>query len=91
MIVRILGEGQLRVDDTIAANLHALDADVEAAVEHDDQAALARALTALLECARQGTQLPPDSLEPSDVIIPHEDATIEEVRDLLTGEGLIPG
>jgi hypothetical protein len=91
MIVRILGEGQLRVDDEAAAQLQALDADVEAAVERNDQAALAAALGALLARARQGTPLPPDSLEPSDVIIPHEDATIEEVRKLLTDEGLIPG
>jgi hypothetical protein len=91
MIVRILGEGQLRVDDQAAAQLQALDADVEAAVERNDQAALAAALGALLARARQGTPLPPDSLEPSDVIIPHEDATIEEVRKLLTDEGLIPG
>ncbi len=91
MIVRILGEGQLRVNDEAAAQLQALDADVEAAVERNDQAALAAALGALLERARQGTPLPPDSLEPSDVIIPHEDATIEEVRKLLTDEGLIPG
>jgi PspA-Associated protein len=92
MIVRILGEGQLRVDDAAAADLHALDADVEAAVERNDQAALAAALGAMLARARRGgTALPPDSLEPSDVIIPHEDATIEEVRKLLTDEGLIPG
>ena len=91
MIVRILGEGQLRVDDAAAADLHALDADVEAAVERNDQAALAAALSALLARARQGTPLPPDSLEPSDVIIPHEDATLDEVRKLLTDEGLIPG
>jgi hypothetical protein len=91
MIIRILGEGQLRVDDAAAADLNALDADVEAAVQRNDQAALAVALTALLARARQGTPLPPDSLEPSDVIIPHEDATVAEVRKLLTDEGLIPG
>ena len=33
MIVRILGEGQLRVDDAAATELHALDVDVEGAVE----------------------------------------------------------
>jgi hypothetical protein len=92
MIVRILGEGQLRVDDSVADELHALDTDLESAVEHDDQAALTTALDALLERARsQGTPLPPDSLEPSDVIIPHEGATVAEVRKLLTDEGLIPG
>ncbi|HEV2451330.1 MAG TPA: hypothetical protein VGS62_05345 [Streptosporangiaceae bacterium] len=92
MIVRIMGEGQFRVDDTVTAELQALDADVEAAVEKDDQKALAAALGALLDKARSyGTPLPPDTLEPSDVIIPPQDATVAEVRKLLTDEGLIPG
>ena len=61
-------------------------------MERNDQAALDAALGALLARARsQGTPLPPDSLEPSDVIIPHEGATVDEVRKLLTDEGLIPG
>jgi len=91
MIIRILGEGQFEIDEATAAELQALDADVEAAVERNDQAGLAAALGAMLARARQGTPLPPDSLEPSDVIIPYEDATIDEVRKLLTDEGLIPG
>ncbi len=92
MIVRILGEGQLRVDDAAAAELQALDADLEAAVERNDQEALTAALARCSSRARsQGTPLPPDSLEPSDVIIPHEGATLAEVRKLLTDEGLIPG
>ena len=92
MIVRILGEGQLKLNDAAASDLQALDAELEAAVEHDDQAALNKALEALLERARgHGEPLPPDSLEPSDVIIPHEGATVAEVRKLLTDEGLIPG
>ena len=91
MIIRILGEGQFEIDEATAAELQALDADVEAAVERNDQAGLAAALGAMLARARQGTPLPPDSLEPSDVIIPYEDATVDEVRKLLTDEGLIPG
>ena len=92
MIVRILGEGQLRLDDAITAELQSLDSELEAAVERDDQDALNTALGALLDKARShGTPLPPDSLEPSDVIIPHEGATLAEVRKLLTDEGLIPG
>lgn len=92
MIVRILGEGQFRVDDAVAAELQALDSDLEAAVEHNDQDALSAALRALLDRTRsQGTALAADSLEPSDVIIPHEDATLDEVRKLITDEGLIPG
>jgi hypothetical protein len=92
MIIRILGEGQLRVDDAVATELQALDKALEAAVEHNDQGALDAALSALLDRARsQGTELPADSLEPSDVIIPHEGATLDEVRKLITDEGLIPG
>lgn len=91
MIIRILGEGQFRVDDATAAELQALDVGVESAVERNDQGALTAALGALLARARQGTPLPPDSLEPSDVIIPYEDATVDEVRKLMTDEGLIPG
>jgi hypothetical protein len=91
MINRILGEGQFQIDDATAAELQALDSDVEAAVKRSDQAGLTVALGALLARARQGEPLPPDSLEPSDVIIPYENATVDEVRKLLTGEGLIPG
>jgi hypothetical protein len=92
MIVRILGEGQFRVDDAASARLHALDADVEAAVERNDQPALDAALAALHEAAlADATALPPDTLVPSDVIIPHDGATVAEVRQLLTDEGLIPG
>jgi hypothetical protein len=91
MIIRILGEGQFRIDDATAADLQTLDASVESAVERSDQGALTAALGALLARARQGTPLPPDSLEPSDVIIPYEDATVDDVRKLLTDEGLIPG
>src|SRR5580693_7114196 len=39
MIVRILGEGQLALDDDDAARLQSLDSDLEAAVERSDQAA----------------------------------------------------
>lgn len=92
MIIRILGEGQLQIDDAVAAELQTLDAELEAAVNRNDQAALDTALAALLDRARtQGKSLPEDSLEPSDVIIPHEGATLDEVRKLLTDEGLIPG
>ena len=91
MIIRILGEGQFQMDDAATAELQALDADVEAAVRRNDQGALTAALGGLLARARQGTPLPPDSLEPSDVIIPYEDATVDEVRKLMTDEGLIPG
>lgn len=92
MIVRILGEGQLEVADDQLDRLNELDAAVESAVEAGDTEAFAGALTALLDGVRQaGTPLAEDSLEDSDLILPPADATIEEVRALLSGDGLIPG
>jgi hypothetical protein len=48
-------------------------------------------LHALLDKVRElGTPLPDDSLEPSELILPSPDATLEEVRELLSDDGLIP-
>ena len=92
MIVRILGEGQFRVDDSATAELNRLDTELESAVERADEPAFKAALTGLLAQVRaQGSPLPPDILEASDLILPHQDSSMDEVRKLLTDEGLIPG
>ena len=92
MIVRILGEGQFEVDDAATVELNRLDTELEAAVDHDDEAAFAAALHGLLAQVRtQGSPLPPDSLEPSDLILPDKDSSMDDVRRMLTDEGLIPG
>jgi hypothetical protein len=92
VIVRILGEGQFRVDDSAATELNQLDNDLEAAVNRGDEAAFAAALTHLLaEVRAQGSPLPPDILETSELILPHQDSSMDEVRKLLAEDGLIPG
>ena len=92
MIIRIMGEGQLKLEDQSVDELNKLDADLEKAVERDDETAFASALHALLARAREvGVALPSDAIEPSDLILPREGATIGEVRELLTDGGLIPG
>jgi hypothetical protein len=92
VIVRILGEGQFQVDDGATAELNRLDSELEKAVNSNDEAGFTGALGALLAQVRaQGSPLPPDSLEPSDLILPPQDASMDEVRKMLTDEGLIPG
>ncbi len=92
MIIRIMGEGQLKLEDSAVDELNKLDADLEKAVEGSDEAAFGSALSALLARARAvGVELPPDAIEPSELILPREGATIDEVRDLLADGGLIPG
>jgi hypothetical protein len=92
MIVRILGEGQLELPDSAAEELSQLDAALESAVERNDEAAFRPALTALLAKVRQvGSPAEADDLRPSELIIPRPDSSMDEVRKLLTDEGLIPG
>jgi hypothetical protein len=91
MIVRILGEGQWEVDETHLAALNALDAEVERAVDAGDVAAFTEGFAQLLDAVRtQGVRVPDESLLDSDLILPPADATLEEVRGLLTEEGLVP-
>jgi hypothetical protein len=92
VIVRISGEGQFSIDDAATAELNRLDSELEAAVNRNDEAAFTAALHGLLEQVRaQGSPLPADTLESSDPILPPQDASMDEVRSMLTEEGLIPG
>ena len=92
MIIRIMGEGQYEVADEAAAAMNAHDDEVAAAVAAGDEETFRSALHAMLsELRASGARLPDDSLVSSDVVLPAEDATIEEVRDLLGAEGLLPG
>lgn len=91
MIIRILGEGQYDVSDDALDRLNQLDATVEAAVESGDTDAFGTALAALLGGVRTiGLPHDPEALDESDLILPPSDATIDEVRALMDGEGLIP-
>ncbi|MEU1465328.1 hypothetical protein ABZ467_32595 [Streptomyces sp. NPDC005727] len=92
MIVRIMGEGQVKLDDAHFTELNKLDDELLAEMEGGDGAGFRRTLSTLLDAVRRlGTSLPDDALEPSDLILPSPDATLEEVRELLGDEGLIPG
>ena len=92
MIIRILGEGQLQVDDSAAKELNVLDAALEKAVNAGDEQAFRPALAALLDRVRSlGTPLAEDAIEPSDLILPYAGAGLEDVRGMMAGEGLIPG
>ena len=93
MIVRILTEGQWELSDDAVRTLSPLDDEVEKAVRTGNEAELAAALHALLEQVRSsGRPVPDDQLLDSDLILPSTAATVEEVRELLSGseEGLIP-
>jgi len=91
VIVRLLGEGQFRVDDAIIARLNELDAEIERAVAGGDEHALWTGLQALADVVRtNGRRLSDDELTPSDAVIPPEDLSLDEARELLSEGGFIP-
>ena len=92
MIIRILGEGQFDVSDDAIDRLNELDDAVERAVEAGDEAAFSAALAALQDGVRtMGVPHAVEGLETSDLILPPSEAKIEDVRELLSDDGLIPG
>jgi hypothetical protein len=92
MILRILEEGQYDVPDGVLNELNALDDELVASVEAGEGGRFERALAELLNRVREsGGRVADDYLGPSDLVLPPADATLEEVGEMLSEEGLIPG
>lgn len=82
----------MKLDDAHFTELNRLDDELLAEMESNDEAGFQRTLDALLDAVRRlGTPLPDDALEPSELILPSADASLEEVREMLSDDGLIPG
>jgi hypothetical protein len=91
VIVRLMGEGQFEVDDEVAKGLNDLDGQAEQALEAGDQERLSELLQRMAEVVRtNGARLPDDDLSPSEAIIPPDDLSLDEARELFEDEGLIP-
>ncbi len=91
MIVRLMGDGQYRIEEGVAKQLNELDDQALAALERGDEAELDSCLEAMRRTVKaQGTPLPDDHIAPSDVIVPPSDLTLEESRELFSEQGLIP-
>ena len=82
------------VRDRRRAHGPAQRAGLRAAVGRDagQEAAFTTALSALLDAVRGlGTPLPDEEITPSGLVLPDEDTSLTQVRQVLSDEGLIPG
>jgi hypothetical protein len=91
MIVRIMSEGQWRLPDEKLDELNKVDGELEKAVSAGDEEAFKTAFTALLDFVRSGEKVPDDELHDSDAILPPSDSSLAEMRELISGDGLIAG
>jgi hypothetical protein len=91
MIVRLMGEGQYRIDEGLRSRLNELDTRAAEKIDQEDEPALDQILDEMAQLVRdEGERLPDDDLSASDLIIPPSDLTLEETRALFSDEGLIP-
>lgn len=91
MIVRLMGEGQYKIDEGVRSRLNELDDKAMGALERNDEAELDGCLDQMAQMVRsEGTELELDDLHPSDLLIPPSDLTLEETRKLFSEDGLIP-
>jgi hypothetical protein len=91
VIVRIFSDGQYRIPDDVQTRLHELDAKTVEAIDSDDEATFKSSYGALVELIHaSGERLADDELEPSDLMLPPADISLEEARVEFTGEGLLP-
>ena len=91
MIVRIFSYGQYRIPADAQARLHELDIATVNAIDAGDEASFSSSYKALVELIHtNGERLADEELEPSDLMLPPADITLEEAREEFTGEGLLP-
>jgi chromosome condensin MukBEF complex kleisin-like MukF subunit len=91
VIVRLMGEGQFELDEEACIALNALDTAAVSALEAGDEETFRLRLRELGQAVRDnGKQLEDADLHPSDAIVPPDDLSLEEARELFSGEGLIP-
>jgi PspA-Associated protein len=91
VIVRLLTEGQYEVSEALRERLNELDDSAIEALDRDDEAELDARLDQMWKLVQtEGTRLADGDLRPSDVVIPPADLTLDETRQLFSGDGLIP-
>ena len=91
MIIRIMGEGQFELPEASLAELNEWDAKLEAALASGDEPHFRSTLATLLALVRtHGSPVADEHLVDSESILPPADASVDDVRELLGAEGLIP-
>ncbi len=92
MIVRILGEGQFRLDDDQVNKVNKIDNQIVDHVQKGNKVEFLQDLANLISTIKGlGEPVDPVEIIPSDIIIPPGDLSLEEARKVFCGDGLIKG
>ena len=92
MIIRIMGDGQYRVNSTLFDTLNTIDNRIVELVQRGEDELFKKELSRLIGVIqREGERIPDDELVESDVIVPPADMTLIEARDVFRGTGIFAG
>ncbi|MGD9779265.1 PspA-associated protein PspAA [Methanomethylovorans sp.] len=89
MIIRIMGLGQYKVPSSLFDELNAIDNRIVEHVTKGNEKTYKQDLAALISKIKQnGKVLGAEEIVESDIIVPPEDLTFEEAKDVFTGSGI---
>ncbi len=92
MIVRIQTEGQWELSEAQTKELDQIDDELVTVVAKQDISKFQQLMSRLHDYVRSnGRALKPDEIMESDLILPPADATMDEVKQLFAGEGIVSG
>ena len=91
MIVRLMGEGQFRLESDALGRLNELDERAQEALDREDEGELDRYLDEMASLIlREGDRLPDEEIVSSDAIVPPSDISLDETKQFFSEQGLIP-
>lgn len=90
MIIRIMGEGQYEVPGSLFDELNVIDNRIVDLVDQGNEDDYKAELLKLIQVIKsKGKQLDDSSIVESNIIVPPEDLSFKEAKDIFTGSGLL--
>lgn len=92
MIIRIIGQGQYRVDSSLFDTLNRIDNRIVGYVEKGNEKGYRKGLDELIgTIVSEGKKVPGKEIIESDVIVPPADMSLDEARQVFRGTGIFEG
>jgi len=89
MIIRIMGEGQYRAPESLCDELNQIDNRIVALVAEGNKEEFRTELARLIsEVKAKGEAIGDEEIMESNIIVPPEDLSLEEARDIFKGSGI---
>jgi len=89
LIIRIMGEGQYRSPETLCDELNQIDNRIVDLVEEGKVEEFRSELAKLIfKIKEKGEPIEAEELLESDIIVPPEDLSLEEAKDVFKGSGI---